>query len=170
MDDTDEEDNAMFDSPDEKDDGGENANNVIATPGPVEEPNTDDRAFIRRPSESDSGGENTEDNLATRTTSRRTTTKTTTTMTAGDRDMFQWPQPKPRQSEPQEQPTTPPCRRRVLNTSKCDYSPRRQRTEGSLSTWSRHSRTGSKKSPNQATKNQETTTKTRSLRGRKKRN
>ena len=49
-------------SPDEKDDGGGDALSVIATPGPVTEPNTDDRAFIKRPSESDSGPE-TEDQL-----------------------------------------------------------------------------------------------------------
>ena len=59
---TDGENDVGFDSPDAKDDGGDGAS-VIATPGPLAEPNTDDKAFIRRPSESDSGN-NTEDNLA----------------------------------------------------------------------------------------------------------
>ena len=49
------------DSPDEKE-NRDDALSIIATPGPVEEPDTDDRAFIKRSSESDSG-HNTEDAL-----------------------------------------------------------------------------------------------------------
>jgi len=48
-------------SPDEKESRGDGSS-VIATPGPIAEPNTDDKAFIKRPSESDSG-HNTEDAL-----------------------------------------------------------------------------------------------------------
>ena len=46
---------------DEKENGGDGSS-VIATPGPIAEPNTDDKAFIKRSSESDSG-HNTEDAL-----------------------------------------------------------------------------------------------------------